>query len=552
MNTIKCAVLTWLVVASTSVAAEITASVDRDSMTEYELLTLTVRIKDAATRQTPDFSAIEQHFEIVGQQSFRNRAVDLTNRRQVNETVLTLSLRPRREGNLRIPPISLGGERTRAIPIRVVPPSAANRQRNERYVFFDTSVDTSSAYVQSQIVYTVRLLYLQSIAGDFPPPPTIPETVVETIENEKRYEEMVDNRRYWVLEKRYAIFPQKSGPITIAPEIFRGTRTRGGLFGQRQTVTAVSKAISIDVKPTPAGFTGDTWIAAKSLTLLGRWTHSPIEFKVGEPINRVLSMQATGLAASLLPGFKELVLENVKTYADPPVTDERASPEGIKASSVTTIGMVPTRAGTVTLPEIRVPWWNTQADREEVAIIPAATYEVSPAVAAAVIPQSAPIPLVPVAGPAPEERPTSKLWMYVALLLALLLINSTWQWWRARHELHSLMTDDPVEEPPDTSERELLQDLLKACNGNQPADAHRSLFLWSNAKFATGSLQQLRARLQDPELDREIEGLERVLYSDQGGQSWRGAALARLVKAYAEAKHKKAKVRDLLAELNPG
>ena len=52
------------------------------------------------------------------------------------------------------------------------------------------------------------------------------------------------------------------------------------------------------------------------------------------------------------------------------------TPKGITARQVTVVGIVPTRAGTLTLPEISIPWWNTQTDREEVAIIPAMTYEV--------------------------------------------------------------------------------------------------------------------------------------------------------------------------------
>ena len=101
---------------------------------------------------------------------------------------------------------------------------------------------------------------------------------------------------------------------------------------------------------------------------------------VGEPINRVLSMHAKGLPGSLLPPFKELEIGNIKTYVDPPDVSESAEEDGLVSSSITTVGIVPTIAGPITLPEIRIPWWNTQTDSEEVVVIPAATYDVLPSV----------------------------------------------------------------------------------------------------------------------------------------------------------------------------
>ncbi len=532
---------------------KVTASVDRTVISELERVTLTISITDG-DEVLPDFSVIRD-FQILSQQQGKTTEISMGGGRQqmVSTQTYSLVLEPTRTGKLLIPRLTIGNETTNAILIDVVSPSAAAQQRDARFVFFETKVDRTTAYVQSQVIYSVRLYYSDAIGGDFPPAPDLPETVVEPLAGEIRDEAMVNGQRFAYLEKRYAIFPQKSGSLTIPREIFRGVRGRGGFFSQRQQVTAASTPITITVKPTPESFTGNTWIAARSFNLLERWTENPPHFKVGEPVNRIVSMQAVGLASSLLPLLEELSLDNVKTYADPPVTDENISEAGILSSNVTTVGIVPTKAGEITLPEIRIPWWNTESDRKEVAVIPAATYQVMPADGAAAAPPTVSVPLTQINQQAIVEETISHVWIVALIALGFLWIFSTWQWFAGRQELRELKEEhkDDTFEVVEPNEDNLFKELTKACKANRAADTHRYLFLWSNARFKTGSLQGLRAQLQRDDLDDEIDVLEEALYGETSNTSWRATNLHRIIKDLRTTKQEKVKSRDLLAAANP-
>ena len=532
---------------------KVTASVDRTVISELERVTLTISITDG-DEVLPDFSVIRD-FQILSQQQGKTTEISMGGGRQqmVSTQTYSLVLEPTRTGKLLIPRLTIGNETTNAILIDVVSPSAAAQQRDARFVFFETKVDRTTAYVQSQVIYSVRLYYSDAIGGDFPPAPDLPETVVEPLAGEIRDEAMVNGQRFAYLEKRYAIFPQKSGSLTIPREIFRGVRGRGGFFSQRQQVTAASTPITITVKPTPESFTGNTWIAARSFNLLERWTENPPHFKVGEPVNRIVSMQAVGLASSLLPLLEELSLDNVKTYADPPVTDENISEAGILSSNVTTVGIVPTKAGEITLPEIRIPWWNTESDRKEVAVIPAATYQVMPADGAAAAPPTVSVPLTQINQQAIVEETISHVWIVALIALGFLWIFSTWQWFAVRQELRELKEEhkDDTFEVVEPNEDNLFKELTKACKANRAADTHRYLFLWSNARFKTGSLQGLRAQLQRDDLDDEIDVLEEALYGETSNTSWRATNLHRIIKDLRTTKQEKVKSRDLLAAANP-
>ncbi len=532
--------------------AEVSATVDRDTVAEFDTLTLTIRIKGDAPDTTPDFSPIEQDFEILGTSSQRSNRFTITNGRQTRiiQTDYALTLRARRLGRLIIPPIRVGNEVTNGIAITSVKQSAAVTRQMNQLVFFDTSVDTTSTYVQSQILYRVKLFYSEAIAGDFPPPPEIEDAVVEPLEAEKRYESIVNNRRYYVLEKRYAIFPQKSGRLIIPRETFIGSRGRGGLFSARQRVSAVSDEHEITVRTIPASFKGDNWIPAKEVILSESWSETPPRFRVGEPVNRKLSITATGLASSLLPPFKELDLNNAKTYADPPESLEQASQDGIVATNTTTIGIVPVKEGTLVLPEIRIPWWNTRTNRMEVATIPEASYEVLPSIGSVSVapPVRRPVTkVVPIQQPELDQR-----WLWLTLVFALLWIFSTWRWLLVRRQLLSGSYQSPAaQDMPAPSELDAFGRFKRVCKSNDAAAVQAKLFAWGKIKFPAIESNHDLARYPGGEnIAEALKDLEASLYSTEQSQ-WRGDELLRAVTKLRETRSDTRGNVQLEDSLNP-
>ncbi len=536
--------------------AGLTASVDRTVITDLDLLTLTVRASDAASDIDIDFSSLEQDFEILNQSSRANQSLSIVNG-QTNRVVYrdhVFTLQPKRLGNLFIPVLRAGNERTDPITIRVQQQAASQRDRMRQFVFFETSVDTNETYVQGQIVYSVKLFYTEAIGGDFPPAPNLPDTVVETIDNEKRFEQIIDGKRYYVLEKRYALFPQRSGELEIPSERFIGTRGRGGLFSQRQRVNAVSEAHTVTVKPIPASFSGDAWIPAKALAVRAKWPEDTPTFRVGEPVNLQLAISAIGLSSALLPELGNLTVENAKVYADPPATENRVTPEGITAFQVTTVGIVPTQAGQLNLPEIRIPWWNTRTDQAEVTVIPASTWEVMPAMGDAAIAPTVTVPLAELSGPNVVYETAPPYWQWAAIAFGLLWIVTAWQGLMLRREVRELRSAqvtqlDPAafEDPDETREYSKLK---KACTRNQAAETHRQLFLWARSRFPEVQ-SNIDLGKRHPAIADEIKQLESHLYREGDSSTWRGDGLLKLVNEVRTLGTEKKTHRSLVNELNP-
>ena len=536
--------------------AGLTVSVDKTVMAETDILELRVRASDDANNVNMDFSALERDFAILSETSHQQQTFSMGQGRTSSQVFKdhVLTLQPKRQGNLIIPAFRAGRETTQPIAIRVQQQSPTQQGQMQQFVFFETDVDASETWVQGQVIYSVRLFYTNGIGGDFPQAPNLPDTVVKAIGNEKRYQATRNGRGYHVLEKRYALFPQRSGEMAIPRERFFGTRGRGGFLEQRQRVTAVSETHQVRVKPVPAGFSGPAWIPARALGLQENWAETPPRFRVGEPVNRLLTISALGLVDTQLPELNTLEVKNAKVYADPPTTENRAGPNGITATQTTSLGIVPTREGPLLLPEIRIPWWNTQTNTEEVAIIPATTYEVLAATGAAAIVPTVTVPLTELGTSEVVQVPASPLWQWAAIAFGLIWLLTAWQWLMLRRQVRELVSAQASRFAgisfSDPDEARELKALKRACIHNRAADAHRQLFLWAKARHPEIRSLPEAGRLH-PELVGEMQLLESHLYGSGGAGRWQGARLLKLVSEIAGIAPAGEEKTALTAELNP-
>lgn len=540
------ALLIWLLSISPLLHSAVTATVDQNQISEFDVLTLTIRVTDQGSTE-PDFRALENDFTIINQQSQQNSSISLINGRQTSRSYVDyqVTLRPTRQGNLLIPAITVGTERTNPIGIRVVAQSQAARNQMQQILFFETLVDRDEVYVQAQLLYTVRLYYADSISGDFPAAPDLPNAMVEIIENERRFETVVNNRRYYVLEKRYAIFPQQSGPLVLAPETFVGTRGRGGLFSSRERVNAVSSGHTLSVLPVPASFQDKRWLPAQSLTIDAVLNRPDSPLVVGDPINRVVTLKGAGVTAALLPELRFGDTDGARLYIDQPVVEELASEQGLAAESVVTIGIVPTQAGTLALPDINVYWWNTEERRQEVAVLPGvnlaigAAPQAAPALGAVTVPR--PLSLDHAEIVLLRQQLQWAIWVAVVLLVVWLLTLLAW------FKKTTTAKPRPRPAPPQFE----LGQLAHAIKLGDPQKTYSELQRWRRQTFP--SARAMASLIKDyPELETPYRTLEAAIYQTGEGGDWRGSDLLAIVTQLSARPHAQAPASPLPERLNPG
>lgn len=316
---------------------------------------------------SPDIGSLENDFNIIDQQQKYN----IQSVNGVNNATITwvYTLSPKRTGELSIPSIKQHDKASKPLTIKVLEGKPSADDGRPPMIFMEAEVDKQEVYVQEQIVYSLRLYYADNLAGGDLSNPELSNAIVEQVGDQKKYYRMRYNQRYEVIERKFLIFPQQSGELTIAPQTFSGTIIDSRLR-KRRHVRDNTEAVRVNVLPPASDFTGQTWLPAMSLNLTEKWDKPLENVSVGDSFTRTISIQALGLLGSALPPLNLAENDGFKQYPDQPSTESLEHQAGVESSRTESIAMVAVKAGTVTLPEIKIPWWDTINQVQRIAIIP--------------------------------------------------------------------------------------------------------------------------------------------------------------------------------------
>ncbi|HEY0230534.1 MAG TPA: BatD family protein, partial [Dokdonella sp.] len=435
-----------LVAATAAVAAgapSVRAWLDRDSMQLGETVTLNVEAQDGSNVQ-PDFSALKQDFNLLGTQS--SQQISIVNGASASKTLWAVGLEPKHEGRITIAPLIVGKATTAAITLTVLAQASPAQSKASGDVFLEVTAEPLTPYVQQQVRYTAKLYYAFDLTDGNLNEPQADGLGVQRLGQDKSYVATVGARRYHVIERHYALTPERSGTIDIAGLAFRGNALDvtdpTGFFSRGRGVSARSDAVHLEVKPKPAAWADGAWLPAASL-LLKDESELPDEVHVGDPITRTVRLQAQGLGFEQLPELNLTAPDGAEIYPDKTDTRTRDDGEWLYGERVRKFAFVPNRPGTLTVPGLQVHWWNTAADRAEVAELPARTVRVlaapgmptSPA-APAGAPRAATDAPAPAVGfytaPVAPVPARTRLWQGLAALGFVLWIGTLALWWRAR------------------------------------------------------------------------------------------------------------------------
>jgi hypothetical protein len=434
-------------------------------------------------------------------------------------------------------------------------------------IFLEVETDKIQSYVQEQIILTIRLFHAVALRDGSLSKPQVADALLERLGEDKRYKTRRNNKTYEVIERRFAVFPQQSGPLAINPIIFSGkaldTRRNSGsrldrLFGRdpfgdpfdmltpTTTVRTRSQTIDLNIKPQPTSAQGQAWLPTSHLSLKESWSPKNPQFRVGEPVTRTIEIRADGLTGSQLPDLPVAQLDNVNSYPDKSETHNQVSPGGIAGTRTIKRALVPTHAGEFTLPAIQLTWWDIGSDTPRTARLPEQTISVTGATGQAS--QTAPAPDAAVTGKSatatipdttemqPIDNPTtaaSRLtqleqywpWLTGFFLLAWLLTLMLWLRARRRSAVVPARITDGA---PDNAKAATLKTgrraVQLACKTNHAPRVRDALLRWGRVNWSDNpprNLTELAERLEDATARQAIRELDAFLYSS-ANSNWRG------------------------------
>lgn len=528
--------------------AELEVSASRNRISLNDTLQLKVVFQGDSDDEL-DLSALEQDFDIVGRST--SSQLQIINGSMSRTKLWAIGLLPKRSGRLTIPQLCLDNDCSRPLTIEVSdqPPTAADGAE----VLLETELTPQRGMVQQQLLYRVRLFHrLPLVQGSLEPPqPQGVETLVQKLGDDRRYETYRDGWHYQVVERSYALFPQQSGKLRLAPQLFEGqlqaeSRRRFDPFGdQGRVVRLRSDPKSLEIEP-PAS-NQHRWLPAHGIMLEDSWQHTPPTLTVGEPATRTLTLRAAGLMAAQLPELPLTPPDSFKSYPDQALREDVVDPNGISGVIEQKVALVPTHAGSFELPAISLPWWDVEQQQWRIASVPPLTVQVLPAqrqvqtlpavppAPPAAMPQaSEPKDATPAAATAllsPPSTEPQRLWMAATLLCAVGWLSTTLLWLRARrpHSAVATARKDPRQGDLTAARKQTLT----AARNHDPQATRTALLIWGRLLWpqqATMSLEWWQQH-SDTELTELLAQLSAHLYAAQP-QPWNGDALARALQQW--------------------
>lgn len=386
--------------------ADFTASVDRPQLGVGEQLILQLKLTGASPKSSPDILGLKKDFTITGKQQFASTRI-------INGHVSTsiswqYGLIPRKEGTFTIPAIRIesseGPLASQPVTLSVEKSSSSQKSHREESVTLTAKVNKNAPYKNEPIVYTVQLTSQEDLFNIQFKDLSVENAVVKASGKPKVYERTQNGLSVKVAEINYIITPLKDGSLKLPGLVVQGEKivedsttvdrllgTNGDPFrilqqlknlnrlgmAQIEPFSIASNDIILEVKKPVQNLV--PWLPAGSLKISETMKESQT-LKVGEPFTRTFTIVAEGITGSQIPTLKDQQGEgnDFKVYGDKPVTEETLKNGKLTSWREESYTVIPQQAGTFTLPEISLSWWNVKENKVEYAKIPAHTLKVMP------------------------------------------------------------------------------------------------------------------------------------------------------------------------------
>ena len=530
--------------ATTSKAQEITLTLDRSELARGETLTLTIRVYDQRQGMQLDLTPLTENFDVLGTRT--SSQVRSINGNTDIWTDYIITLFPLTEGSLSIPSLTISGQQTDELEVTVTNQGARSNQETDE-LFLEIEVNKDSLYVQEQLLFSIRLFYtINGIRNPVFTEIDIPDTVTQLIGSPNQYEKIIDGQRYGVYEKRYVIFPQKSGSLDIPDILFRGEVTDGSssfVFRNLNTrrITAFIEGRTIDVvERPPSAEMLPTWLPVTDLVMEESFSRPLSDLKVGDSFVRTIKMTANGVDGAVLPPFSPSNIQGFNTYPDPAKIERRFVNGSIVGERIESSTLVVLEDGNLSIPAIKIDWWNVDSDRLDSTIIQETMLRILPlqgiAPSELAVPSTESIEDLLAAPPEisqemVDEQATGQylnieeilvrysiiigfLLIFVTLLRNLIIKNRS----HIFAGYAGLRKEFRLTQSPERNERNAYRALMRAFRHSDTQEIKATLIQWANHIVGTieiNTIEDLYRQKEYPEIYGPLQNFQSELFSEK-------------------------------------
>lgn len=308
--------------------------------------------------------------------------VSWINGRKSSEVAYNWLITPTREGTFAIPALQLkvDGVLQQTLPLRLeVGKAKAPTAGISPPIFLEWTLDDQNLVVGGQTMSLLKVFSRVPISRAELNNPFSDAFKVVEFQGNKQYRKVINGHQYVVQEIRRVIVPRKPGSFkpgpyrltALIPDENRNQRRNRqdlfrGFFDQTPRVRKriVANPVSLEVRPLPvAGRPADFSGLVGQFRLEATFNRSVL--KTGETTTLTVNVRGRGSILGVRPPVVEFG-DGVKVYPDKPeIVEEVDRQDGIVGRAAFRYALVPTRAGELKSPPVRLVYFDPQKDSYE-------------------------------------------------------------------------------------------------------------------------------------------------------------------------------------------
>lgn len=570
IRTLYFALLTVLLSGSVNLYAqtpesvsEVIISVDKNPVAAGDTFVFTLTVNAFIDDELWQPAQVLQGMQVMGTSSSNSTQI-INGETTRQKTFRSIVKAPNQLGSYDLGPVTLADSTSNKISLSVLAPDDPELQE-KRQAFMRVELGRNEIYVQEQVEVIAKLYLAANLHSGNIIPPQLEDADIRQIGTDKDTTEVIDGRLFQVFTRRFMVIPQRSGEQTIRGPMFQGQinvdsqRTMFPTFSSTKSITTAANDITLNVQPIPTDWpTNQTWLPAELVSLavsVGNEASTQdnteqLQITQGEPITFTYRLTAVGPISDQLPRLdallKELNIPNASVYPEIPESAMTQRNGRLVSQQTLRVAVIPHQAGTLEIPALTVPWFNTILRQAATASAPAQRLQVAPG--NGMPSTTTPPPAAEVMSEPPAQTDTSTTsttlssgetfyWqLATAGLVVLWLATLAWLFWLRRQQQQAQAVALAAAQSP----RFNLNKLKQACLQNDARATEQALKHWMRDGLQLPSQQftRLADHFNHAPLRSQLDHLQRCRFAAAPHDDWQeGKALWRAIQAALQAQH---------------
>ena len=355
---------------------------------------------------------------------------------------------PLRQGEIKIPPLKVGDEKTEPLVLKVLAKNDQSSIPVKDLPTMELTADVSdhTPYEGQTLFYTLTLTDGQGLVGGEIIPAKVENARLNQIGQDKTESVLKNGQRVHEITRSYTLTPEKAGKIEIPPALFNGEVSYqaqradskrkffgfvdagvlfDGFLNTTRPVSFTSNPIILEVQPKPANIKG-WWLPSPKVELAGDY-QIPQIVQVGDTISGKFILTAQDVNANDMPVPRLNTTADFRIYPQPEERTTTVQDKHLIGKVSVPFTLIPLKTGQVEIPEVSVGWFNTVTKKMEKAVVPARPImvekgSIAPVLEDTGVQNTSPAPTQknePVSQPEPSQH--TWIWAIVGVLFGIIV-----------------------------------------------------------------------------------------------------------------------------------